>query len=159
MTLAEASAFVEKHHRHHGPLRFHKYSIGAEQDGKLVGVAIVNRPVNPGLDTGNTLEVARLCTDGTKNACSFLYARAADVARGLGYDWLQTYTLADESVDSYGGSLKASGWWFLRASKGGSWKNSENNGEKFLWIKPLKKLPNTQIMTHRKISEQGELRA
>lgn len=138
ITLSQANEFVSQHHRHHGPLKFHKYSIGAVENNKLVGVVIVNRPVNPRMDTGETLEVARLCTDGTKNACSFLYARAADVAKALGYRWIQTYTLADESIGSYGGSLKASGWWFLHASKGGSWKNSKNNGDKFCWVKPLK---------------------
>ncbi|MGT2493099.1 XF1762 family protein [Cupriavidus basilensis] len=44
------------------------------------GVAIVGRPVARALDDGWTLEVNRLCTDGTSNACSMLYAAA--LARG-----------------------------------------------------------------------------
>ena len=28
MTLREANAFVEQHHRHHGPVVGHKFSIG-----------------------------------------------------------------------------------------------------------------------------------
>ena len=46
-------------------------------NGHLAGVAIVGRPVSRYLDNGLTLEVNRLCTDGTKNACSFLYGAAA----------------------------------------------------------------------------------
>lgn len=44
----------------------------AASDGeKIVGVAIVGRPVSRYLDNGLTLEVNRLCTDGTRNAWQF----------------------------------------------------------------------------------------
>ena len=74
VSLAQANAFVAQHHRHHKPVVGHKFSIGCVADGQLVGVVIVGRPVSRYLDNGMTLEVNRLCTDGTKNACSFLYA-------------------------------------------------------------------------------------
>ena len=74
MTLREANAYVEQHHWHHGPVAGQKYSIGLSDGEKIVGVAIVGRPVSRRLDDGWTLEVNRLCTDGTKNACSMLYA-------------------------------------------------------------------------------------
>lgn len=74
VSLAEANAFVAQHHRHHKPVTGHKFSIGCTADGRIVGVAIVGRPVSRYLDNGLTLEVNRLCTDGTKNACSMLYA-------------------------------------------------------------------------------------
>ena len=46
ITLRDAQAYVEQHHRHHGPPRGHLWSIGATDDsGQLVGVAIVGRPV------------------------------------------------------------------------------------------------------------------
>jgi hypothetical protein len=48
----------------------------------------------------------RLCTDGTKNACSFLYSAASRAAKALGYNKIITYILASES----GISLKAAGW-------------------------------------------------
>ena len=80
--LADANAFVAAHHRHHRPVTGHKFSLGCEQDGRLVGVAIVGRPVSRYLDDGKTLEVNRLCTTGEKNACSFLYGAAARAARG-----------------------------------------------------------------------------
>ena len=66
VSLAEANAFVAQHHRHHKPVTGHKFSIGCTADGQLVGVAIVGRPVSRYLDDGQTLEVNRLCTDGTK---------------------------------------------------------------------------------------------
>lgn len=76
MTLKEANAYVEQNHRHHGPVVGHKFSIGCSDGEKIVGVAIVGRPVARHLDDGWTLEVNRLCTDGTRNACSMLYAAA-----------------------------------------------------------------------------------
>lgn len=83
--LSDANAFVAAHHRHHRPVTGHKFSLGCEQDGQLVGVAIVERPVSRYLDDGKTLEVNRLCTTGEKNACSFLYGAAARAAKALGY--------------------------------------------------------------------------
>ena len=70
--LDEANAFVAAHHRHHKPTVGHKFSIAAVVEGDIVGVAIVGRPVARHFDNGMTLEVNRVCTDGTRNACSFL---------------------------------------------------------------------------------------
>ena len=117
MTLKEANAYVEQHHRHHKPVTGHKFSIGCSDGEKIVGVAIVGRPVSRHLDDGWTLEVNRLCTDGTHNACSFLYGRAARVARELGYRKIITYILDVED----GASLKAAGWRKEADTKGGSW--------------------------------------
>ena len=86
MSLADANRFVAEHHRHHKPVRGHKFSLGCMANGRLVGVAIVGRPVSRYLDDGLTLEVNRLCTDGTKNACSFLYGAAAR-RRGRRRSW------------------------------------------------------------------------
>ena len=72
VSLKEANAFVAAHHRHHKPTIGHKFSIGCAAEGRLVGVAIVGRPVSRYLDNGLTLEVTRLCTTGEKNACSML---------------------------------------------------------------------------------------
>ena len=117
MTLAEANAFVDKHHRHHNPVVGHKFSIGVSDGDKIVGVAIVGRPVARRLDNGWVLEVTRCCTDGTKNACSKLYSSAWRAAKALGYKRLITYTLNDEG----GSSLRASNWNVLYESPGGSW--------------------------------------
>ena len=85
INLKTASAFVQQYHRHHKPTRGHKFSIGVSDSGSLVGVAICGRPVARRLDDGYTLEINRLCTDGTPNACSILYAAAYRAARAMGY--------------------------------------------------------------------------
>jgi hypothetical protein len=117
VSFAAANAFIAEHHRHHKPVRGHKFSIGCLSDGKLAGVAIVGRPVSRHLDNGATLEVTRLCTDGTKNACSFLYGAAWRAAKALGYTKIITYTLESES----GASLKASGWKCAGIAGGPRW--------------------------------------
>lgn len=97
VTLAEANAFVAEWHRHSARVVGHKFSIGCAADGLLVGVAIVGRPVARHLDNGTTLEVTRVATDGTRNACSMLYGAARRAAWALGYRRLVTYTLGTES--------------------------------------------------------------
>ncbi len=117
ITLAEANAFVEKYHRHHKAVVGHKFSIGATDGEKIVGVAIVGRPVSRYLDDGLTLEVNRCCTDGTKNACSILYAAAWRAARAMGYKKIVTYILESEN----GASLKASGYKCIGQAGGLKW--------------------------------------
>ena len=117
MTLREANAYVEQNHRHHGPVAGHKYSIGLSNGEKIVGVAIVGRPVSRHLDDGWTLEVNRLCTDGTKNDCSMLYAAAWRAARAMGYKRLVTYILESEN----GASLRAAGWKCVGQAGGLRW--------------------------------------
>ena len=120
VSLAEANAFVAQHHRHHKPVTGHKFSIGCTADGQLVGVAIVGRPVSRYLDDGQTLEVNRLCTDGTKNACSMLYAAAWRAARAMGYRKMITYILDTEN----GASLRAAGWKCAGIAGGKRWTGS-----------------------------------
>ena len=103
VSLAKANAFVAEYHRHHKPTVGHKFSIGCSENGRLVGVAIVGRPVSRYLDDGLTLEVNRLCTTGAENACSMLYGAAARAARAMGYQKIITYTLDTEP----GTSLRA----------------------------------------------------
>ncbi len=115
--LSEANAFVSEHHRHHQPIVGHLFSIGAAFQNRIVGVVIVGRPVAQMLQDGETAEVTRLCTDGTPNACSFLYGRAAKAAFALGYRRIGTYILASEP----GTSLTAAGWRLIGKTAGGSW--------------------------------------
>lgn len=117
LDLAEANAFVSRWHRHHRPVVGHKFSLGAALGETVIGVAIVGRPVSRHRDDGMTLEVTRLCTDGTRNACSFLYGAAARAAFALGFQRIGTYTLAEEG----GASLRASGWKLLGERGGGTW--------------------------------------
>lgn len=115
--LAEANAFVTKLHRHHKPVVGHLFSLGAVLDDKIVGIAIVGRPVARMRDDGETVEVTRLCTDGTKNACSFLYGACARAAFALGFQRIGTYILASEN----GATLRAAGWRQIGETSGGSW--------------------------------------
>lgn len=115
--FAEAASFVALHHRHRTPPVGHRFSIGAYEGDRLCGVAIVGRPVARARDDGFTLEVTRLCTDGTKDACSFLYGCAARASAALGYRRIGTYTLKTEP----GTSLKAAGWVIVGEVTGRSW--------------------------------------
>lgn len=114
--LSEANDFVAEHHRHHKPVQGHLFSLGAVLGEKIVGVAIVGRPVSRHRDDGMTAEVTRLCTDGTKNACSFLYGAAARAAFALGFTRIGTYILASEP----GTSLTATGWRLIGETDGRS---------------------------------------
>lgn len=117
LSLKEANAFVAEHHRHHRPVVGHKFSIGCTDGEKIVGVAIVGRPVSRYMDNGLTLEVTRLCTDGTRNACSMLYAAAWRAVRAMGYKKLITYILESEK----GTSLRAAGWKCVGQAGGLRW--------------------------------------
>lgn len=79
--------------------------------------ALVGRPVARRRDDGRTLEVTRLCTDGSKNVCSFLYGAAARAAFALGYSRIGTYILKREP----GTSLAAAGWKLIGETPGRSW--------------------------------------
>ena len=106
ISISKANAFVEQHHRHHGKKTGCRFAIACYEGGQLHGVAICSNPVARNADDGMTLEVARLCTDGTRNACSILYGACARIAKDMGFRKIQTYILASED----GSSLKASGW-------------------------------------------------
>jgi hypothetical protein len=123
--LAEANAFIAEHHRHHRPVVGHKFSIALMEDrggGTVVpvGVAVVGRPVSRRLDNGLTLEVCRVATDGTKDACSALYGACRRAVFALGYKRLVTYTLPSES----GASLRAAGYRLIGEAGGGSWSRA-----------------------------------
>lgn len=113
----EAVAFVERHHRHHPPSQGGKFAIGVASEGEIVGVAVAGRPVSRRLDDGWTLEVVRVATDGTFNACSMLYGACRRAGKAMGYRKFVTYTLPEEG----GASLRAAGWTLAGEAGGGSW--------------------------------------
>ena len=133
----EANAFIARHHRHHRPLKFHKFSLAVADDaGEIRAVCMVNKPTARMLDDGMTLEVTRLASDGCPNACSCLYGAAWRAAKALGYGKLITYILESES----GTTLKASGWKLIGKRGGGSWNmpsrprvDKHPLQKKFLW--------------------------
>lgn len=122
LDLKDANELVMRWHRHHKPVIGHKFSIGVaefvlEGDWVVHGVAICGRPVARLEDRGLTLELTRLATDGTRNACSILYRASWRAARELGYERLITYTLPEEG----GASLRGAGFKLLGQCGGGSW--------------------------------------
>jgi len=123
----EAFAFIESKHRHHIKPVGSIFQI-AVSDGETVhrcgewditvnGVAVVGRPNARMSQDGYTAEVTRLCTDGTPNACSMLYAACWRAAKAMGYRKLITYILNTEP----GTTLKAAGWKLVGERGGGSW--------------------------------------
>jgi len=121
LTLAQANDLVGRLHRHHKPVQGHRFSLGLEVDGEVVGAAIVGRPVARGVPAYSVAEVTRLVTDGTRNACSALYGACARVAREMGFDVIQTYILDSETWTS----LRASGWELDGHTAGGDWNHSK----------------------------------
>lgn len=91
--------------------------MAVAEGGMVHGVAIVGRPVARMNDDGWTLEVVRVATDGTKNACSKLYRASWKAARAMGYKRLITYTLPEEG----GASLRGAGFRLIGEVGGGSW--------------------------------------
>ena len=119
-TYAAACDAVAGWHRHHRPPQGHMasfalYDLGAGAP-RLCGVVMVGRPVNPTLQSRGWLEVIRLATDGTPNACSALYGAAVRWLRGVNrvltgaggepFAGLVTYILTNEG----GASLRAANW-------------------------------------------------
>jgi hypothetical protein len=127
-TLGEANAFIRAHHRHHAPTPVAKFSIAAVDGETIVGVVVVGLPKARLSCDGWTLEVTRLATDGTRNACSLLYGAARRATFALGYSRLLTYTLADEE----GASLRASGFICEATIAGESWVRRSLHGGRFV---------------------------
>ena len=117
ITLRAANAYVREKHRHNLPTNGHKFSIACYDGERLCGVAIAGQPVARKLDDGLTIEIRRVCTDGTYNACSILYGACARCAKAMGYKRVITYTLKSEP----GTSLKASGFRNDGEAGGTSW--------------------------------------
>ena len=118
LTLAEARRFIEKHHRHNVAPVGCKFCIGLNDGQRIVGVAVVGRPIAQAFDDGWTAEVTRVCVlDGYKNACSMLYGACWRAAKAMGYRRLYTYTRSDEP----GTSLRAAGWNLLASRRARSW--------------------------------------
>ena len=122
LELKDANAFVGMYHRHHKSVQGHRFSIGAiDEHFKVRGVAIVGRPVARKINPHFVLEVTRLCTDGTPNACSFLYSASARIGKALGYKKIQTYILESET----GSSLLAANWKYSGTTEGHAWKHTD----------------------------------
>lgn len=151
LSLRQANALVEQLHRHHKPARGGRFFSGCMVEDRLVGAAIVSRPVGREIDQWKVAEVVRLVTDGTPNACSFLYGATARIAKAMGFERIQTYILASEP----GTSLKAAGWTFSHMTDGRNWNTKARGGrredqpmeDKQCWVKVLK-APRKEVDGH-----------
>ncbi len=143
ITLQEASAYIDRYHRHNAGPKFHKFSVCLRVPGEPepVGVAVAGIPKARHQMDGETLEINRCCTDPRyADVCSCLYARAIRIRRELGYRRFLTYTLPEES----GSSLRAVGFQpdgVTKASRNG-WDSPSRPrdtdrypaGEKLRWV-------------------------
>jgi len=142
INLKEANEFVSNFHRHNKPVVGAKYSIGCSDGDRLVGTAIVGRPIAIKKDDGVTAEVTRCCVldDAQKGSCSFLYACCWTAWKAMGGQRMITYTLQSES----GASLRGAGWKVLHEvviNKGKGWTNrpgrewqTVSGQQKFCWV-------------------------
>ncbi|GIG63627.1 hypothetical protein Lfu02_79990 [Longispora fulva] len=141
LDLAAANRMVATLHRHHPKVASHRYSIGVIDDqGVIRGAAILSRPAARMTDWHTVVEVSRLVTDGTPNACSMLYGAAARAAKALGFRRVQTFILDTEP----GTTLRAAGWVLDGVSPGGSWASPSRpardlhpTGPKQRWVKDV----------------------
>jgi len=113
-----ATEWVARYHRHlpKSPPGW-LFGVGVYKDNRLVGVAFAGRPAARALQDGVTCEITRVCTDGTRNACSAAYGALRRAASALGYRRVVTYTRADEDA----ASVRASGFVRDGCAGGGEW--------------------------------------
>ena len=115
------------------------FCIGAFVKEKMVACAVCGRPVARTLDNGQICEITRLCSDGTPNACSFLYGACCRIAKAMGYKRIITYTLVSEN----GASLRASNFLYDGIAGGVKWTGVRDRGQKLppemknRWVKDL----------------------
>ena len=135
ITLQNAKEYIAKRHRHHRPSLGSVFNLACcDESGKIAGVAMVGRPVSRHIDDGFTLEVTRVATDGTPNACSFLYGAARRIAFELGYRQLITYTLPQEG----GASLRGSGWQPVHNTKAEVWDRPGRSRESGIAVSKIR---------------------
>jgi hypothetical protein len=116
--LRLANEIIGKWHRHHKPVVGHRFSLKVvDEDEGVCGIAVCGRPVARLTCSGTVLEITRLATDGTPNACSMLYGACRKVAKAMGFEKIQTFILETEP----GVSLRAAGYQLESVSPGGNW--------------------------------------
>ena len=140
ITFREASEYINRFHRHHRATVGCKFCISVMDDtGQIHGVAVCGRPVSRRYDNGYTLEVNRVCSDGTRNVCSMLYGACCRIAKEMGYKKVITYTLVSEN----GASLRASNFTCEGEAGKPHWTGDRNRGQdipaemKKRWVKTL----------------------
>ena len=140
-----AADYINQHHRHHKAPQGQKWAVGVYDGETLHGVATAGRPVGRRFDDGATCEITRVCTDGTRNACSMLYGTCCRIAKAMGYGRIITYTLASED----GASLKAANFKNDGEAGGTHWTGERDKGQEIpnemktrwvRWLDPPKEM-------------------
>lgn len=137
----DAIRWCAQHHRHlRRELAGARFAVALHRaGGERVGVAIVTSGPRVWEGTGRC-NIARVATDGTRNACSMLLGAICRAAAALGYVEAWTYTLPHES----GSSLRAAGFELVGTTRGGEHdrkgrprKSAEQPGQKLRWRRVL----------------------
>lgn len=125
ISIKAANRIVREWHRHLDRPQGARFALSAWKDGRLVGVALVGNPIARMTmkNATPTIEVTRVATDGTRNACSFLYARAKRAAQALGWVKVVSKTLPEEG----GASLRAVGAQERGMSKAQQWDRANRH--------------------------------
>src|SRR3989344_9698542 len=83
---SKANELIKKLHRHHEPSANMSHVIGLTCNGKIIGAAVIGRPVSRVFDDGWTGEVTRcVVKEGHPTGCSMLYGACWRAAKALGY--------------------------------------------------------------------------
>lgn len=121
ISRGDARAYVRVWHRTHGrklpAADMARFAVSADADEEIHGVALLGLPVSRMLAKRGWLEITRVASDGTPNACSALLGACAREARWRGAPVVVTYTLEDEP----GTSLRAAGFEDDGLTAGGAW--------------------------------------
>lgn len=163
LTIKKANQIVSMMHRTHLPVRGGLFAVGVglhprscvaspgpPGQARCVGAAIAGRPSARHLDDGASVEILRVATDGTQNACSKLIGALTRAARELGYVSVYTYTMEEEP----GTSLVATGFELDAMTRGGSWSRGTRPrseqlhvvGPKKRWVRHHLRNINAQLL-------------
>ncbi len=116
--IYQARKFIKRHHRHAPHLTGAIVALGLWVGDELRGVATIGRGAR--MDRDDTAVITRLCTDGCRNGCSALYAKAKRLAQALGFVGIKTFTRGEEP----GASLFAAGAELDGETKAQHWSRS-----------------------------------
>jgi len=140
LTIRAAILLVASLHRHLPRIQGGCFATAVYDGERLCGVGIAGLPRARLAMDGKTIEIHRVATDGTQNACSKLYGALCRAAQAIGYSRALTSTLPEES----GVSPRAAGFTLAHQTQGGGWSRPSRSrgapvkgGAKLVWEKTL----------------------
>jgi hypothetical protein len=140
LTRDGANELITRWHRHHKPVRSHRFAIGALLEQQLVGAVIVGNPIAAELQKSPiiTFEVLRLVTDRAPHVASRLLGASWRSARAQGVLRMVSYTRVDELGTCY----RAAGWRPVARVTGRDWTTG-NKADR--WLPGLYR-PSTEVV-------------